>query len=87
VGPDHQRSKAFLAAMPHDDKISADLSGEFSYFLGWLAPHKFGYGVKTQLFQSRDAFIEYFPEAIFHLNGCPSESYLGQQQSAGIENG
>jgi len=73
--------------MPHDDKISADLSGEFSYFFGWLAPHEFGYGVKTQLLQSCDAFIEYFLEAIFHLSGYPSEGYLRQQESAGIENG
>jgi hypothetical protein len=42
--------------------------------------------ISDRIGRRRIAFIEYFPEAIFHLNGCPSESCLGQQQSAGIEN-
>jgi hypothetical protein len=63
--------------MANDDKISPDLPREISDFFGWLASDHLGDGVKAQLFQSSNAFIEYLPEAIFHLNRCPSESYLG----------
>ena len=74
--------------MANDNKISPDLPGEVSDFFGWLASYHLGHGVKAQLSQSCNAFIEYLPEVIFHLNGCPSESHFGQQQRTGVgENG
>ena len=70
--------------MPYDDKVSSDLPGEISDFFGWLTSHHLGHGVKAQLSQSCNAFIEYLLEAFFHVNRGPCESYLGQQQRAAI---
>ena len=80
--------KRTLSAVAYDDQIGSNLLSKLSDLFGWLASHQLSYGVKSQVFQPGDAFIEYFFEALFHLNGCPSESYLGQQQCAAIgENG
>ena len=80
--------KRTLSAMAHDDKISADVSGEVSDFFRWLASHQLCHRVKAQLSQSCNALIENRSEVIFHPNGCSSESHLGQQQRTGIaENG
>lgn len=65
--------------MAHDNKISANFSGEISDFFGWLPPHHLGNGVKAELPQSGDAFIKYLSEAIFHVNRCANERHLGQQ--------
>src|SRR6516165_2329096 len=73
-----------LSAMAHDDKVRADLLGELSDLFGRLASHQFCHGVKAQLFQPRDAFLQDLLEVFLHLSGGYSHRNLGQQQRSSL---